>query len=77
MSEPTKKFYSGRGGKRVGAGRPKSDVVESKRVRVPYDVDISLMHDCYKALIDARDNRSTARTHDALNKLLDDVFGVL
>ncbi len=65
-----------RGGVRVGAGRPKRDEAESKRVRIPFDVDAQLMLDGYYALLDARDNRSEARTHDALNKLLDDVFGV-
>lgn len=65
-----------RGGKREGAGRSKKDVCESKRIRVPFDTDVPLMLDCYHALLDAQANRSTARTHDALNKILDDIFGI-
>lgn len=66
----------GSGGFRPGAGRPRVDHSESKRVRVPFDVDVVLMLDAYNALLDAQANRSDARTHDALNKLLDNVFGV-
>lgn len=69
-------FKSGRGGSRVGGGRPKADVASSKVVRIPFDVDVHLMMDAYQALLDAQANRSDSRTHDALNKVLDSVFGV-
>ena len=67
---------SGKGGKRVGAGRPRVDVTSTKVVRIPFDVDVALMLDAYQALLDAQSNRSDSRTHDALNKVLDSVFGV-
>ena len=67
---------SGKGGKRVGAGRPRVDVASTKVVRIPFDVDVALMLDAYQALLDAQANRSDSRTHDALNKVLDNVFGV-
>jgi hypothetical protein len=66
----------GRGGKRDGSGRPKADAASSKVVRIPFDVDKDLMLDCYHALMDANANRSDARTYDALNKILDSVFGI-
>jgi hypothetical protein len=65
------------GGSRAGAGRPvRADGVGTVRVYIPADYDPQFMLDCTSALIDANVNRSTARTHDALNKILDNLFGV-
>jgi hypothetical protein len=72
-------FKSGRGGSRSGSGRPPNSSptgAQTHRIYIPIDIDAQLAVDCVNALIDARDNRSSARTHDALNKVLDSVFGV-
>jgi hypothetical protein len=73
-------YNSGRGGARPRSGRPFGsnlpDSSPTHRVRIPADVDRDLLLDCYYALLDAQSNRSSARTHDALNKLLNDIFGV-
>lgn len=66
---------SSHGGVRSGSGRPKNKQATSKVVRIPFDVDAQLMLDAYQALLDAQANRSDARTHDALNKVLDNIFG--